>query len=305
MSIKSQLRAAHTPSQFIECAKQAIKLNEDPNLIIPSHFGEMTAMIFSEVSPESAKHFNAMHGLATHARQGARLIDPFYRAAQSGFAHISVERRVRKQYWCEFFEGVAPLIRGDKRLTAIATKETVSKVLPNIVWSINGGEEEVDTATGIITALGGIPEAVAALDPEIVKELVKCHIKREGGMITAAPKLMELRKAKPFEDAIVAAENERGVHVAACTRVVREGAYSKETMMFVFEFNRQAEDLQVFTLEQRRNGWVPTVLKDEEDGSCREHGEVAADALIDYSLQPLPGQEWVRAIAEKRAFEIV
>ncbi len=305
MTMKSQLRSAKNPGTFIDLARQAFKKNEDPNVIVPEHFGEMTAMIFQEVCTNSAKDFNAMYGFATHARQNGRLMAPFYRAAQAGFGDISVEFSVRPKQWPEFFSGIAQTIHADKRLTVIVNKETVLKALPNLVWSINPTKESIAAATGILKSLGEIPGTITGLDPAIVDELVKQHIAGEDAPIKAAPKLMELRTVPLFEEAIAANENARGIHIGAATRVVNAGRYDEEAMTFAFEFNRFSDDLQIYQLHLRRNGWMATMLKDEEDRACREHGELAADALIDYSLKPLPGQEWVKSIAERCAFELV
>jgi hypothetical protein len=301
MTIKSQLRAAKNPAAFIDCAKQAFKQDNDPNLIIPEHFGEMTAMIFEEVYSDSAKHFNAMHGFAHNPRQRDRLFEPFYRAAQAGFAHVSVGTRLRRQAWPEFFSGVSTTIRSDKKLTAIVNRETVAKALPGLVWAVDPSREATEAATGIIKALGGIPEAICGLDPDLVDTLVRQHLEQEEHAVLAAPKLMELRESEPFREAIVARENAAGFHLAACEKQVSEF----QTLTLVLEFDRVRENVQVYQLERRRGHWLPSVLRDSEDGACRAHNEEVADVLLDYSLKPLPKQEWVKPIAERVAFEIV
>ncbi len=301
MTIKNQLRAAKNPAAFIESARQVFKRDNDPNLIVPEHFAQMAAMVFEEIYPDSAKHFNALYAFAHNARQGDRLLNPFYRAAQNGFSHISARTGLRPQAWPEFFSGVATTIRGDKKLTAIVSKETVGKALPGLVWSIDPSAEATEMATGIITALGSVPEAICDIDPYLVDALVLQHLEKEEHAVLAAPKLTELRDSLLFREAIVARENAAGFHLAACEKRVSEF----QTLTLVLEFDRVREDVQVYQLERRRGRWLPSVLRDSEDGACRAHNEHVADVLLDYSLKPLPKQEWVAPIAERVAFEIV
>lgn len=305
MSIKSQLRAAKSPAAFVDCIRQAMKQKEDVNIVVPDHFGQMTAMVFDEIYSSSAKDFNALHGLALHPVWGGPLLaHAFYNAARQGFASVNVDRRARSKDWPAFFGGIAQTVRSDGKLTALVNQETIVKQLPAIVWAIDHNDRATDAATGIICALGDVPMATNGLDPEIVTTLLSHHIANEGGEITAAPKLMELRASAPFLDAIVARENASGLHVAASAQQRDPSCPYAGTVTFALAFSRSADDVAVHQLDYRRDRWVSTCLKDHEEGGCRQHADLVANALIDYSSAPLPGQDWVRGIAERVAFEI-
>lgn len=299
--LKSELRNAHHPGTYISCAKQALKSGEDPHLIIPDQFADMLLTMFlnRHVAPDG-KDFSAFHHVAHHPSQATRLCDRFYRSAAQGFGHIKMDPHGRMPHWPEFFSALTPLLKGDQKLCAIVNKQVVLQTLPKAVWSADRSQPVTEAATGIIKALGNIPEAVAGLDPELVGELVKAQITAKGGRITAAPFINELRASEPFRAAIAADENAAGLHVASYTKKFKTGTWVSRFETFVLVFDRASQGVSAHTLDLSRSQPRSEVVM-EKEGPCLQHQGAVQEVLLEHFYSDLPQQEWVKPIAEARA----
>jgi hypothetical protein len=303
--LKNQLRHAQNAAIYITCAKDALRADEDPNLIIPDQFSEMTIRFFSELrGSNDAKDLSAFHRVAHHPTQIARLGDRFYRAANQGFGTIRLDTHNRMVQWPEFFAAITPLLKQDQKLCAIVNKQFVQNVLPKAVWSADGKADVIETAAGILKALGGVPEAVAGLEPEMVSEMIKAHIKMKGGRIAAAPTLDELRVAEPFRGAVAADENAAGLHVASYSKKLKNSdGWGSYWQTFVLVFDRASQSVAAHTLDLSRSQPRSEVVM-ENDGSCLQYKSVLEEVLLEHSYADLPGQDWVKPIAEERALAL-
>lgn len=303
--LKSELRNARNAGIYIACAKQVVKADEDPHLIIPDQYGEMLVRFFGEIyDGRAAQEFADFHRIAHHPSQATRLCDRFYRSAAHGFGHIKIDPHGRMPHWPEFFSAMTPLLKGDQRLCAIVNKQVVLQTLPKAVWQADRSERVTEAATGIIKALGDVPEAIVGLDPDLVGELVKAQITRRGGRIHAAPFIDELRASELFRSAIAADENTAGLHVASYNKKLKNsGGWGSYSETFVLVFDQASQGVTAHTLDLSRPQPRSEIVM-EKEGPCLQHQGALEEILLEHSYADLPGQEWVKPIAEKRALEL-
>lgn len=305
MSLKSELRSATRPELFIDCAKRAQKTPNDPNLIVVEQFAVMARAVFKDIDKQTGKVFTAFYEVAHHVAQGTRLLKAFYNAAGYGFAQLPKTDTHHLEFWPLFFEKIAPLLRGDPHLCAIVARDVMQQALPTLAWSTKQTAPKIETASAIIHALGNMPDVVTTLDNTLVRDIVRAHIKADGGVIEAAQRLTKLRSAAPFLDAISHIENEAGVHVVTRPAEVKRNPTDthKQTGLFTCEFNRASASVAVYDVTFRHDKYHNDLIL-EHAGDCMKYTDVIADVLFDYASVPLPHQKWVTEIAENTALEL-
>lgn len=305
MSLKSELRSATRSEQFVDCAKRALKAGEDSNLIMVEQFATMARAVFKDMDKQTGKVFAAFYDVAHHPSQGTRLLKAFYNAAGYGLAQLSKTDTHHLEFWPIFFEKIAPLLRGDPHLRAIVARDVMQQALPALAGSTKQAAPKIETASAIIYALGNMPDVVATLDNNLVQDIVRAHIKADGGAIEAAQRLTKLRSASPFLEAISHIENEAGVHIVTRPAEVKRNPTDthKQAGLFTCEFNRVSASVAVYDVTFRHDKYHNDLIL-EHAGDCMKYADVIADVLFDYASVPLPHQKWVTEIAENTALEL-
>ena len=305
-SLRNQIRHASSPDAYIDAAKQAAHKGEDPNLIIPKQFGEMVLSLFPHIDSSTAKNFLAFYLLAHHPSQGSKLIEPFYTAVNHGMTDMKMYKGFRRNYWPEFFAGLEANLKSDRRMRTIVEKHAVGEFLPRLVWEDKETPDSLDDATKIICALDKVPNMLANLQPQIVRDLVKRHIVRQEGGVTAAPKLGKLRASNAFAEAIATHENGQGIHTCAYDIEVpgtRSSVYGPKYVSIALEF-ALVGTVNAYELTYKQNGYKAQHILNV-DGDCLKHGTMVAEALMKRAETDMPGLGWVNPIAERMAFELI
>jgi hypothetical protein len=113
--------------------------------------------------------------------------------------------------------------------------------------------------------------------------------------------LMELRKSETFRATIMRQENAAGEHIVAYKTSFRKPGHQHDSPLHLgLVFSREAGTIAAYALTRTREGITSTPV---QFGNGLD--ATIANVLIDHSSADLTGQEWVKPLAEEKAFALI